>query len=85
MDDSVGVEVFECLDDLDGVAERFEFSDALATLDEFVKCLMWAEFEENVHVFLIFEDVLELYDVVMVQTLVDLDFRYEFLSSAVLD
>lgn len=84
VDDSICVEVLECLDDLNGVAKGFEFGDALATLDELVEGLMRAEFEENVDVFMIFEDVLELDDVGVMQALVDFDFGYEFLPSTVL-
>lgn len=75
MDDLIRVEVLECVNDLEHVDLRFEFRDALTSLDEFVERLVRAELEKNVHVFCVFENMFELHDVLVMETLMDFDFR----------
>lgn len=84
VDHFVTVQVFECDNDLNDVALHFEFRETLSALDEFIESIVRAQFEQNVNVFVIFKNVLESNNVLMIQTLVDLDFRYQFLSRAVL-
>lgn len=53
--------------------------EALTSAKKLVQALVLTQFQEDVDVFSIFEEVLEAYDVVVVQTAVDFDFRHKLL------
>ena len=55
---------------------------ALSPSQKLIKSLVLAELQQDVHVFSIFEKVLEPYDVVVVKTAMDLDLGHELLLGA---
>ena len=79
MDYAVAVEVFQSGNNLLEVALDLEFGEALATFKKLVKRLVGAKFEQNVYVFLVFEHMLEVYNVLVMKRFVDLDFGNKFL------
>jgi hypothetical protein len=52
---------------LDQIALNLDFSESLAPFEQFVESLILAHFEQNVHIVVIFEEMLESHNVVMVQ------------------
>lgn len=84
MNDSVGMEVFEWVDNLDNVTLDLEFHKSFSSLDEFIECLVWTKLKKNVDIFRVFKYVLELDYMDMVEWFMDLDFRNELLSSSIL-
>lgn len=51
----------------------FYLSQSLPAFDQFIQGLIGAYFQQNVHVFMILEDVFKFNNMLMVQCLVDLD------------
>ncbi len=79
MDDSVSVEVLECVDDLESVTLNFQFVEALSPAEEFVHGLVLTELQQNVHVFRVLEEVLELHHVWLPDRAVDLYLAHQLL------
>lgn len=77
MYDSVVMEIFEGQSDLVQIALCLNFSYPLPSLDELVECLMGAELEKDVDIVLVFEEVLEPNNILILQGLVDFDLRCE--------
>lgn len=67
MDNSVGVKVLERVDYLDNVTLDLEFHESLSSFDEFVESLVGTKFKQDVDIFGVFEDMLELDDVDVVE------------------
>lgn len=72
MDDFVVVQIDEGVHNLPQVILDFDFRQSLSALDELIKCLVGAHFQQDVNVLVIFEHVLELYNVLVAQWLVNL-------------
>lgn len=62
---------------MDEVILHLHFSETLSTLDQLVESVVGTDFQKDVHVFVVFENVFELDDVVVVEGFVDLDFGDE--------
>lgn len=73
MDDVVVVQVFDAADDLVDVVTTLVFSDCFAALVQFHHRSFLAKFQHDVHIERIVEEAVEADDVLVVQTLVDLD------------
>lgn len=73
VDDLVLVEVDEGVDYLQLIVLHFHFGKSLPPLDQLVQSLVGANFKQNVDVLVVFEDVFELYDILMAQRFVDFD------------
>lgn len=67
VDNSVGVKVLERVDYLDNVTLDLEFHESLSSFDEFVESLVGTKFKQDVDIFGVFEDMLELDDVDVVE------------------
>ena len=62
MNDFVLVEIDEGVDDLLEIVCHFHLSQSLSPLDELVESLVGANFQENVDIFVVLEDMLEAND-----------------------
>ena len=56
----------------------------LASLEQFVHTLILAELEQYVHIFTVFEEMLKVAHILVLDTSVDLDFTHELLFSSAL-
>lgn len=74
VDDLVLVEVDEGPDDLGKIVLHLQLSESLPPFYQFVEGLARTYLQQNIHVLLILEDVLELHYVLVAQRLVNLDF-----------
>ena len=63
----VFVDVLGGYDELVDEALHLGLGEALSSLEQFVEALAAAEFEQNVHVFFVFEVALELHDARVLQ------------------
>jgi hypothetical protein len=73
VDDLVLVQVHERGDDLRHVVLHLHFRQSLPALQQFVEGLIGADLHQDLNVFVVLEDVLELDDVLLAEGLVDLD------------
>lgn len=79
MNDPVGVQVLESLDDLHGVALHFQLVQTLSSFEQFVHGLVLAKFQQDVNVLGILEEVLELTNMEVLDAAVDLDLAHQLL------
>ena len=77
MDDLVLVEVDEGVDYLLQIVHNLHFDQPLPALDQLVQSLVRAQLQQNVHVLVVLEHVLEFHDVVMRQRFVDFYLSYQ--------
>ena len=75
MYDLLLVQILQGRDDLSQIALNFEFNQSFSSFDELIQSLVGTDLKEDVNVFVVFEDVLKLYNMLVVQRLVDFDFR----------
>ena len=75
------MKVFERIDDLHGVALHFKFMKPLSSFQQFIHALILAQFQQNVNIFSIFEEMLELAYINMLDASVDFDFAHQLLFS----
>ena len=81
MNDSMRVKILQSTNDLDRVALNFELMKALASLEQLIHALVLAEFEQDVYIFTVFEEMLEVAHILMLDTSVDLDLTHQLLFS----
>lgn len=81
MNDLLVVHVFESESHLVEVALGLDFSQPLASFDEFVEGLVGTHLQQNINALRVFEAVLKSDDVLKIQGLVDLDFGSELRNS----
>jgi len=79
MDDSMRVQVPHCVANLNNIALDLELNQSLSSPEQFVQRLTLAEFENNVNVLGILEEVLEANDVAVVKGAVNFDLAHELL------
>ena len=79
MDDAVRMEVLEGVDDLDCVALHFKLMQPLSPLEQLIHALILAQFQQNVDVFRVLKEVLELADMVMLDAPMYLDLTHQLL------
>ena len=79
MNDAMTVQILDSGTDLVDVALDLELVQALSATEQFIQRLVLTELKQDVHVLSVFKEVLEAYDVVLVQRSVDLDLRHELL------
>ena len=84
VDDAVGMEVLESVDDLDRVTLNLQFVQPLPPLQQLIHALVLAQLQKNVDIFGIFEEVLELTNMVVLDAPVDFDFAHKLLLCATL-
>ena len=85
MNNSVGVQIFQGLDYLDGVALYFEFVKPLPSLEQFVHALILAKLQQDVDAFAVFEEVLELAYILVLDGPVDFDLTHKLLFCSAFD
>ena len=79
VDDSMRVQVFDGIANLNHITLHLQLMQPLSPSEEFIKRSTTAHLKDNVHIFSIFEEVLEADDVVVVERPVDFDFRHQLL------
>lgn len=79
MDDLVLVQVNKRANDLMQVILHFNLRQSLSPLDQLIQRLVRAYLQQDVHVVVVLEDVLKLYDVLVAQRFVDLDLGDELI------
>ena len=79
MNDSVRVQVLQCIDDLHSVTLHLKFVQPLPSLEQVVHALVGAQFEQDVHVFLVLKEVLELYHVDVLDGSMNFDLAHKLL------
>jgi hypothetical protein len=84
VDDAVGMEVLESVDDLDRVTLNLQFVQPLPPLQQLIHALVLAQLQKNVDIFRILEEVLELTNMVVLDAPVDFDFAHKLLLGATL-
>jgi hypothetical protein len=84
VDHSVRVQILEGANYLQRVALHLQFVEPLPPFEQVVERLVLADFEENVNVLCIFEKVIELANMLVLQTPVDFDFAHQLLLGATL-
>ena len=73
------VQILQCIDDLSCVALHLQFMKSLPPLQQLVHALVRAEFEQDVYVFTVLEEVLKVAHVRMLDTPMNLDLAHELL------
>jgi hypothetical protein len=73
VDDLVLVQVHQRRNDLCEIVLHFHLGESLSALQQLIQSLVGADFQQDVDVFMILEDVLELDDVLLAERFVDLD------------
>jgi len=76
MDDPMRVQVLERLDDLHSVTLYFQLVQTLPAFEQFVHGLVLAKLQQNVNVLGIFEEMLELTNMEVLDAAVDLDLAH---------
>ena len=76
------MQVLQSTDNLRRIALDFQFVQSFTAFEQFVHTLVLAEFQKDIHTFTILEKVLEVTDVGMLDTPVNLDFTHKFLFGA---
>lgn len=79
VDDPMGMQVLESVDDLSSVALDLQLVETLSSLEELVETLVLAKLEKNVNTFRVLEEVHELADVLVLYRAVDLDLGHQLL------
>ena len=65
MDDTVRMQVLECVDYLHGIAFHLQLVQPLAPLQQLVHALVLAQLQKDIHILAVFEEVQELGDISM--------------------
>ena len=79
MDNTVGVQILESIDNLLCVAFDLQFMQSLAALQKFVHALILAKFKQDIHILTVFEKMKELSDICMLDRPVNFDFTHQLL------
>ena len=70
------MKVLECANNLHGVTLDFQLVEPLSSLQQVVKRLVLANFEQDVHIFGVLEKVIELAHMLVLKRTVDFYFRH---------
>ena len=81
MNNAVGVEMLQCIDNLHCVALNFKFMESLSSFEEFVQALIMAELQQNVHTLRVLKKVHELSYICVLDRPVDFNFTHQLLLS----
>ena len=79
VNDAMTVQILDSGTDLVNVALNLELVKALSATEQLIQRLVLTELKQDVHVLSVFKEVLEAYDVVLVERSVNLDLRHELL------
>mmetsp|Transcript_23065 Transcript_23065/g.30686 ORF Transcript_23065/g.30686 Transcript_23065/m.30686 type:complete len:116 (-) Transcript_23065:289-636(-) len=79
MDDPVRVQVLQRINDLHCVALNFELVESLSALQQLIHRLVLAKLQQDVHILTIFEKVLEVAHMRVLDTAMNLDLTHELL------
>ena len=78
------VQILQCIDDLSCVALHLQFMKSLPPLQQLVHALVRAEFEQDVDILTVFKEVLEVADVGVLNTAMNLDLAHQLLLRSTL-
>ena len=76
------MKIFQSTYDLHSVALDFELVESFPSFKKLVETLVMAQLKQYINVFSIFEEMLELYHMLMLNTSMDLNFTHQLLFSA---
>ena len=79
MNDSVGVQILNGITNLNNIALNLEFMQSSSPPQKFIQGLTLAEFQDNVDIFSILEEMLEPHNVRMMERSMDLDLTHQLL------
>lgn len=77
MDDLIDMQVLQRANNLHQIILHLHLGESFPSLDKLIEGVVGADLEQDVHVLVVLEDVLELDDVVVVERFVDLNFGDE--------
>lgn len=60
------VEILQSRHNLSQIVLSFHFSESLPSFDELVESVIGAYFQQNVHIFMVFEHVLKFHNVIVI-------------------
>ena len=84
VDDSVRVKVLEGGNNLGCVALHLQFVESLTALEQLVHALVLAQFEKDVNILTVFEEVLEMTHIIVFDAAVNLYLAHQFLLGTTL-
>jgi len=79
MNNSVGVQILQSLDDLQSVAFDLQLVKSLPPLQQLIQTMVSAQFQQNVHILHIFEKVQELSHIRVLHRAMDFNFTHQLL------
>ena len=79
MDNTMGVQILESIDNLLCVAFDLQFMQSLAALQKLVHALVLTQFKQDIHILTVFEKMKELSDICMLDRPVNFDFTHQLL------
>ena len=77
VDDFVLVEIDKRINNLLEIVHNFHLNKSLSSLDKFIESLIWTNLQQDVDIFMIFEDMFKSHNVIVAQRLVNLNFSYQ--------
>jgi hypothetical protein len=84
MDDTMRMQVLQCVNNLHSVALDFKLMQPLPAFEKFVHALVLTQLKQDVDVLRVFEEVLELADVGVLDASVNFDLAHQLLLRAAL-
>ena len=78
------MQVLQCVDDLSRVALNLKLVQAFPSLQQFVHTLVLAELQKDVNILAVFEEVLKVAHIDMLDAPVDFDLTHQLLFSTTL-
>jgi hypothetical protein len=79
MNNSVGMEVLESIDNLQGITFHFEFVQSFASLQQLVHAVVRTQLQQNINILRIFKEVHELSDISVLHGPMNFDFTHQLL------
>ena len=76
MNDSIIMQVLKSSTNLSGIIYHFKFSQSLSFPEDLTEWPIFAQIQENIAILLIFEKPMELDNILMIQTSMDLDLLF---------
>lgn len=73
MDNFIIMKIDESLEELEHVQLDLWLTQSFFSFEQIVECVIGAEFQQDVHVEIVLEGMLEFYDIVVMQCFVDLN------------
>lgn len=79
VNDFINMKVFKRTNNLNQVILNFHLSQSFSSFDKFIQSVICTNFEQNVHIFMIFKNMLKFDNVVVIQWFMNLNLSNKFL------